>query len=121
MKLSTSDIYSILATIALIVAMWYIRHNDQSHEALRQKVQEELDDYKVFHGQEMLKIRLSRQQSDSTWGVYEQGKAATPDIGKAQDIVESVYLPERKKVIKLDANATVERMAWINKADSLLK
>jgi hypothetical protein len=117
MKLSTSDIYSILATIAIIVAMWYVKHNSNEY----QRLNEELNDYQVERGQIMLELSAIKAKRDSLLDVYEQGKAATPDIGEAQDIVESVYLPERRSVVKLDANATVERMVWINKADSLLK
>jgi hypothetical protein len=116
MKLSTSDIYAILATIALIVAMWHIKHNDNEY----QRLNEELNDYQVERGLIMLELSEIKAKRDSLLNLYEQGKAATPDIGKTQDIVESVYVPERKAVVKLDANATVERMAWINKADSLL-
>ena len=117
MTLKPTDIYSILATIALIVAMWYIKHNSNEY----QRLNEELNDYQVERGQIMLQLSEIKSKRDSLLVLYEQGKAATPDIGAAQDIVESVYLPERRSVVKLDANATVERMVWINKADSLLK
>ena len=117
MTLKPSDIYAILATIALIVALWYVKHNDNEY----QRLNEELNDYQVERGLIMLELSAIKAKRDSLLSLYEQGKAATPDIGTAQDIVESVYLPEREKVVRLDANATVERMAWIDKADSLLK
>jgi hypothetical protein len=116
MKLTKTDIYAILATIALIVAMWYVKHNSNEY----QRLNEELNDYQVERGQIMLELSAIKSKRDSLLSLYEQGKAATPDVGTAQDIVESLYLPERKEVVRLDANGTVERMAWINKADSLL-
>ena len=116
MTLKSTDIYAILATICLIVALWHIRQSDKEY----QRLTEELNDYQVERGQIMLELSEIKSKRDSLLSLYEQGKAATPDIGTTQDSVESVYLPERKEVVRLDADGTVERLRWVWDADSLL-
>ena len=116
MKLTKTDIYAILATICLIVALWHIRYNDSEY----QRLTEELNDYQLERGQIMLELEALKTKRDSIIALYERGKAATPDIGKAQDIIESVYISERDHVVRLSPDGTIERMAWIDKADSLL-
>lgn len=117
MKLTKTDFYAIIATVALIFLLLKLKQGSDDYQTLN----EELNDYQVERAKIMLEIEALQLTRDSIYSLYLKSKEQTPDIGQVEDRVEVIREGERTRIVRLSANATVERLRWVWRADTLLR